>query len=699
MINTENKKVNRKGEMVNIVAESNFIWDIANKLRGAYMPDKYGDVIIPMTILRRFECTLAPTRKIVLEKLMENDAYPDEVLMETTGQPFYNRTHYTLDSLCKNPDGLANGLKNYVDGFSKNVKAIFEELDLKRHIDKMQKDHCLLPVVKAFANLDLSVEKFSSTNMGNIFENLIGRFYQNVSAGQFYTGRDVVKLLASIALSEGCDDILSGESVDVSICDQACGTGGMLFVASDMIRDVNPNASIKLYGQELMGQSHVIGLAEMLIRGQDTVNMRHADTLKEDCFPDEKMRLVLENIPFSVPYGGPSAKAGQEAAVMEEYKKGFNGRWGAGLPGQSDSQLLFVQSAINKLDEKRGRAAIIVSDSLLNGGVVHSGDSQVRRWLLENDLIDAIIGLPSDMFVNTRLRSYCLVISKTKSPKRKGKIQIIDAASICHKAKKAYGEKRNEFTDEDREKIVKIYTDFEENDKSKIFNNTDFIYREITVKFPKQRNYAITPERISTLPSCEAMRDFYDENRFYYLKHWDTESLLPKDVRALEKFEKNEATFKQIIEKLSANCSNKQYMSLDKFMPVLQQILEDVVPQRIIKMVAEGLSETDSNAEIQTDKNGKIVFDDSIEDTEVVKISEDIDEFMQREVLPYRPCAIWSLDEKLDGNKPIIKTGARILFSQCFYEPYEAEGSSAIEKRIKDLNNEINDQVNNIFED
>ena len=685
--------------MVNIVAESNFIWDIANKLRGSYMPDKYGDVVIPMTILRRFECTLAPTRKNVLEKLMENDACPEEELKKTTGQPFYNKTHYTLDSLCKNPTGLATGLKNYIDGFSPNVKNIFDELDLKRHVDKMQKDHCLLPVVKAFANLDLSVEKFDSANMGNIFENLIGRFYQNVTAGQFYTGRDIVKLLVSVAMAEGCDDILNGESADISICDQACGTGGMLFVSSDMIKETNPNARTKLYGQELMGQSHAIGLAEMLIRGQNADNMRHADTLKEDCFPDVKMRLVLENIPFSVPYGGPSAKAGQEAAVLEEYKKGFDGRWGAGLPGQSDSQLLFVQSAINKLDENNGRAAIIVSESLLNVGTVHSGDSQIRRWLLENDLIDAIIAFPQDMFVNTRLRSYCLVISKSKSSKRKGKVQIINATSICHKAKKTFGEKRNEFSDEDREEITRLYTAFEENEKSKIFNNADFIYREITIKYPKRRNYAITSERISALSSSEAMRDFYDENRYYYLKQWDVESLLPKDVRALEKFEKNEATFQRIVGKLSVSCSNKQYMSLNKFMPVLQQILEGTAPKKVIKMVAEGLSEPDLNAEIQTDDQGKIVFDENMKDTENVKLSEDIEEFMKRDVLPYRPQAIWSFDENSAGSKPVIKTGARILFSQCFYEPYEAENSKEIEKRIKDLNNVINEQVNNIFGD
>lgn len=698
MINDETINRNSNSKMIDIMSEANFIGSIAKKLRGSYTAGNFGSVIIPMTILRRFECMLAPTRKNVLENLMENDACPDKALMDISGQPFYNQTHYTLDSLCKNPNDLANGLKKYVDGFSENVKGIFEELDLKRHIDKMQKEHCLLPVVKSFANLDLSSEKFSSVNMGNIFENLLGRFYQDVSAGQFYTGKDIVKLLTSIALSEGCNDILSGDKVEVSICDQACGTGGMLFVASDMIREINPNASTKLYGQELMGQSHVIGLAEMLIRGQNAENMRHADTLKEDCFPNISMKLVIENIPFSVPYGGASAKSGQEAAVLEEYKKGFSGRWGAGLPNQSDSQLLFVQSAINKLD-KNGRAAIIVSESLLTFGTISSGDSQIRRWLLENDLIDAIIAFPPEMFVNTRLHTYCLICSKTKNGKRKGKIQLIDASSVCHRVKKPVGDKRNEFTDEDRNEIVRLYKDYQENEKSKIFNNNDFIYREITVMFPKQRNYAITPERISALSTSAAMRDFFDENRYYFLKHSDIESLLPKDIKALAKFKTNESTFNRITDELSAHCSSEKYLSLDRFMPVLRKILGNIVPKKIINMVAEGLSEIDSKAEIQTDHSGNIVFDEGLNDTENVKLSEDINDFMQREVLPYRPCAVWSFEENTEGEKTVSKTGARIMFSQCFYKPYEPEKSSEFEKQIKDLNNDLNNLIEKIFGD
>ena len=280
---------------VDITSEANFIWSIANKLRGSYMPDKYGDVVIPMTIIRRFECALEPTKPAVVAQFKQNPAYPAKAMQRISGYQFYNTSDYDLRELCNDPDHIAANFREYLNGFSANVQDIFHELNMDDHIKKMDKDGCLYSVVKAFSELDLSIETFDSIKMGYIFENLIGRFYQNVDAGQFYTGRDIIKLLVSLLLAEGCDDIFDDGKV-ITIGDQACGTGGMLSTGYSYIKHFNPTADVRLFGQEFMGQSYAVGLAEMLIKGQNAENFRHADTLKEDCFPDVKMRFMIEII-------------------------------------------------------------------------------------------------------------------------------------------------------------------------------------------------------------------------------------------------------------------------------------------------------------------------------------------------------------------------------------------------------------------
>ncbi|MFZ2939739.1 MAG: class I SAM-dependent DNA methyltransferase, partial [Lactobacillus amylovorus] len=416
---------------VDITKEANFIWSIANKIRAAYMPDKYGDVIIPMTIIRRFECALEPTKDQVLAQYQEMPEFPAMAFYQITGYQFYNTSKFDLKELCNDPDNIAENFKAYISGFSKDVQEILKQLDMSGQIDKMNDNNCLYSVVKAFSEIDLSVEHFDSIKMGYIFENLIGRFYQNVDAGQFYTGRDIIKLCVSLLLAEGCDDITDKNKV-ITVIDQACGTGGMLSTAYTYLKHYNPTADVHLYGQEMMGQSYAVGLAEMLIKNQNIDNFKMADTLKEDCFPDRKMRFALENPPFGTPWGGKDAKDGQEDAVKEEYAKGKNSRWPAGLPASGDSQLLFLQSALAKLEDN-GRAAIIENGSPLFTGNTASGESQIRRWLLENDYLEAIVAMPTDLFYNTGIATYIWILSKNKSEKRRGKVQLIDATSIYTK--------------------------------------------------------------------------------------------------------------------------------------------------------------------------------------------------------------------------------------------------------------------------
>lgn len=303
---------------VDVTSEANFIWSIANKLRGTYMPDKYGDVIIPMTILRRFECALAPTKAAVIEIYEKNPTIPTLALERKSGFQFYNTSQYDLKELQNESDKLAENFNNYIEGFSSNVQDIMKQLKLADHIKTMDDGGCLLTVVKAFSELDLNPATYDSIKMGYIFENLIGRFYQNVDAGQYYTGRDIIKCLVSILTAEGSDDIFEDHKV-ITVCDQACGTGGMLSTAYSYLKHVNPSADVRLFGQEYMGPSYAIGLAEMLIKGQDAKSFRHADTFKEDCFKDTKMRFVIENPPFGTPWSGKDAKEGQEKAVRDEF--------------------------------------------------------------------------------------------------------------------------------------------------------------------------------------------------------------------------------------------------------------------------------------------------------------------------------------------------------------------------------------------
>lgn len=293
--------------------------------------------------------------------------------------------------------------------------------------------------------------------------------------------------------------------------DQACGTGGMLSTAYSYLKHYNPTSDVRLFGQEYNGVSYAIGLAEMLIKGQNAENFRHADTFKEDCFKGTKMRFILENPPFGTPWSGKDAKEGQEQAVNDEYAKGLDGRWGAGLPSGGDAQLIFIQSAIDKMDDNNGRAAIIENGSPLFTGGTASGESQIRRWLLENDLIEAIVQMPTDLFYNTGISTYVWILSKNKRKERKGKVQLIDASSICHKLRKPLGNKKNEFSPEDRAEITKLYADFKENELVKIYDNTEFIYREYAVMQPLQRSYSITDESIQNMLQGGALKTLWDE--------------------------------------------------------------------------------------------------------------------------------------------------------------------------------------------
>ena len=678
---------------IDITQEANFIWSIANKLRGSYMPDKYGDVVIPMTILRRFECALADTKKQVVDAYKKNPNYPAKALCKISGFSFYNTSEYDLKELCNDPNHIAANFKNYISGFSSNVKDIFGELEMSKHIDKMEKDGCLYSVVEAFSVLDLSIKTYDSIKMGYIFENLIGRFYQNVDAGQFYTGRDIIKLLVEILMAEGCDDIFDSHKV-ITVLDQACGTGGMLSTAYTYIKHYNPTAEVKLFGQEFMGQSYAVGLAEMLIKNQDSDNFRHVDTFKTDCFADTKMRFVLENPPFGTPWSGKDAKDGQEQAVREEYAKGEMGRWGHGLPSGGDSQMIFLQSAVDKMDDKCGRAAIIENGSPLFNGDTASGESQIRRWLLESDLIEAIIALPTDLFYNTGIQTYVWILSKNKRKERKGKVQLINAAEIYHKLRKAVGNKKNEITKEDRKVITHLYADFVQNDVCKIYDNTEFLYKEYTVMQPLQRSYAITEERIEQMLMKGALSGVYDEAKIADYESQGV-ALADKDKKKYEEMLARKPIYDEILQALKEHISDKVYKEPTSFVKHLSGILS--CDKKLIDRIADGLSEMDKAAQIQRDKKGNVIYDKETRDTEIVKYTEDIETYMAREVLPYVPDAKWFWEENLGAKKPVIKVGAEIPFTRYFYKYTQPEKSEVLEEKFLTLEKSVSERIKALF--
>ncbi|MBR0518323.1 SAM-dependent DNA methyltransferase [bacterium] len=678
---------------INVSTEVNFIWGIANKLRGPYQSDKYKDVIIPMTIIRRLECALEDTKEKVVAKFEEDHTVPTSVLCRISELQFYNTSKYNLNKLLDDPDNIASNFREYIKGFSSNVIDIINSLDFDKQIAKMDLNDRLYIVVKAFSELDLNPKTIDNVKMGYIFEDLIRRFSENAEAGDHYTGRDIIKTMVSILLAEGCDDIFDDGKI-ITILDQAAGTGGMLSTAYNYIHRFNSTADIRLFAQEFNPESYAICLAEMLIKGQNAENICYQDTMKKDCFPNVKMRFVLENPPFGSPWGGKDAPEGEEEAVKKEFAK-LNSRFPAGLPSTSDTQLLFIQSAIDKMDEN-GRAAIIQNGSPLFTGGTSSGESQIRKWILENDYLEAIISLPTELFYNTGIATYIWVLSKSKRTARKGKVQLINATSFNQPLRKSLGNKRVEITPEDNEIITKLYADFKENEYCKIFNSSEFIYREYTIMQPLQRSYSITKESIDSLIFSGILSSIYDESKISELEN--KENLTAKDKKSLEALKAGEPLYNSIIETLNNGISDKKYMSLKSFLPVLTNILKSLIDdKKLLEKIADGLSVMDKTAEIQKDKNGNIIYDKSTKDIEIVKLSENMDEYMEREVLPFIPDAKYFFEEDLLKKVPVVKTGAEIPFNRYFYKHEKPTSSKDLQQNFYDLEKEAKDVIEDLF--
>lgn len=487
---------------------SSFLWSVADLLRGDYRQSEYGKVILPLTVLRRLDCVLEPTKNAVLKELAKREEAglnPEPFLLKKAGQLFYNTSPLDIRKLMGDQDNIRENLCSYVQGFSPAVRDIFECFDFQTQIERLAKANLLYLVVEKFAGIDLHPEIVTNSKMGTVFEELIRKFAElsNDTAGEHFTPREVIRLMVNLLFIED-DDALTKPGIVRSLYDPTAGTGGMLSVADDHLSSQNPDARLVMFGQELNAESYAICKADMLIKGQDISNIIHGNTLSDDGLPGKRFDYMLSNPPFGVEW-----KKIQKEIKKEHEQEGFNGRYGPGLPRVSDGSLLFLMHLISKMRSTKdggSRFGIVLNGSPLFTGNAGSGESEIRRYVLENDLLEAIIGLPTDMFYNTGISTYIWIMTNRKPKHRKGKVQLIDASAMWQKMRKSLGNKRKELSDEHIVEITRlfgdakeVYVDPETGKKvsgktlaagstavpiSRIFKTTDFGYQTIIVERP-----------------------------------------------------------------------------------------------------------------------------------------------------------------------------------------------------------------------
>ncbi|MEU0314610.1 class I SAM-dependent DNA methyltransferase [Nocardioides sp. NPDC006273] len=461
-----------------------FIWSIADQLRGPYRPNQYGTVILPLTILRRLDCILEPDRETVRELAakIDNPNRLKAAVKKATGRTFYNTSNYSFANLLADADGLADNLTDYIDRFSPDVD-VFEYFDFKKEILALEKAELLREVVKSFAAVDLHPEVVSNADMGDAFEYIIRKFNEaaNETSGDHYTPRDAIRLLVDLLFAE--QDLSDGNIIR-TLYDPTAGTGGMLALAEEHLLEQNPDADLVLYGQEYNPQSYAICKSDLIAKGHDASNIAFGNTLTEPAFKDKKFDFSMSNPPYGVDW-----KQYAKAVKEERDQAGPYGRFAPGLPATSDGQMLFLLHLAHRMREPEnggGRVGIVMNGSPLFNGAAGSGPSEIRRWLLENDLLDAIVALPTDMFFNTGIATYIWILDNTKRPEREGKVQFIDGTSFSTKMRKSLGSKRKEISDANRAEILKLYAAFEhaDPDLSKVLRNEEFGYWTITVERP-----------------------------------------------------------------------------------------------------------------------------------------------------------------------------------------------------------------------
>lgn len=694
---------------VNISQETSMIWNIANILRGPYQADKYKDVIIPMTILRRIECeTLKNKDRVVAiaKQIREKGQEPtNDLLIAANDQKYcYNTSELTLEALLADPTHIAEQLRFYIHSFDPITIEIMDNLEFDTQITKMEKNDRLYNVVKSFAEIDLDPERVDNIRMGYIFEDLIRRFSENAEAGDHYTSKDEIACAIALLITpEQEEELRNSNGKTIRICDYAAGTGGIVSALYERLLEINPTLNVEIYAQEINPESYAICKAEMLIKGQDPDHVKLANSLKDDMFSDIKFDYIGMNPPFGVSWGGKEAPVGTEEAVRAENERGVDGRYPYGCPGASDSQLLFMQMAFQKL-KIGGRAFVIQNGSSLFAGNVGSGESQIRRWMLENDLIDVIVQQPESMFYNTAISTYIWILDNNKTADHKGKIALVDASQAFHKMRKAMGEKRNELSEEDIASIRDAYLGYEDavlfasetgaggDIEVKVFPTGEFTYKEYAVMQPEQKSYQLDREKIDAMViEGKILKDVRDI--------WDGENGSAIEMPANEEERNDEERAVALLRRATyEDVPVPSFSNKIDFVSYLTELVGDKLDKKKIDKVADVFGVMDKSADFVYDKKGELVYDKATKDIETVRGDEDIEEYMQREVLPYVPDAKWFFEEDLTKKKPVIKTGAEIPFTRLFYKFEQGMTTEELAEKLREDMRAIEGALDEIFE-
>jgi type I restriction enzyme M protein len=671
--------------MGNFQEKVSFIWDLADLLRGTYKRNEYQKVILPFTVLKRFDAVLEHSKGEIIN---EYNKYKDQfdnlesillkVAVDEDGKSvgFYNFSKHDFKSLLSDPEHIEENLIYYIDCFSEDARDIFDNFYIKDHINKLAKSNLLYLLIQKFTEtkIDLHPNVISNYEMGLIFEELIRRFSEqsNEEAGEHFTPRDVVTLMTELMFVENGYH-LEEEDLIRKIYDPACGTGGMLTSCEDYIKQRNETIDVVLYGQEINEEIYAICKADMLMKGDKAEIKGPTSTLSNDQLPNDKFDYMISNPPYGRKWEG------DKSVIEKEAKLGFEGRFGTGTPRINDGQLLFLQHMISKMKkDERSRIAVITNGSPLFTGDAGSGESNIRKWIIESDYLEAIVGLPEQLFYNTGIKTYVWIITNEKNNERQGKIQLIDATNEFVKMRKSLGNKRHQLNEENIKNIINMFNTFKDSDNVKIFDNEDFGYTKVTVERPQQLNYQVSEERLENLYSINAFSKLAES------KKKDPEEKLKEENEGKQKQEKIKNALKNIPNKLF-----KQYNQFSEL--IADEIGSLDLSPTFRKNIVLALSQHDETAEYVIDNKGNPKIDPNLRDTEKIPLKTPIDEYFKGEVEKYYPDA-W-MDRKKD------KIGYEINFTRYFYKYEPPRPLEDIEEDIKKITSEIQELLHEDFFD
>jgi type I restriction enzyme M protein len=666
-----------------------FIWSVADLIRDTFKRGKYQDVILPLTVLRRIDCVLAPTKEQVLQthaKLKGKLDNLDPQLQRAAGYAFYNTSPYDFDRLLADAPNLADNLRAYINSFSVNMREVLEKFDFYNTISKLDEAGLLFLVMERFKTIDFHPDRVSNHAMGYIFEELIRKFNEalNENPGEHFTPREVIRLMVNLLLAQDREALAQNHIVR-TVYDPCCGSGGMLTIAKERILEINPRAQVYLFGQEVNPETWAVSKADMLMTspdGRDAENIAFGSTLSNDQHAAKSFDYLLTNPPY-----GKDWKRDKDA-VEAEAERGKNGRFEAGTPRISDGQLLFLQHMLGRMNEPEqggSRVAIVMNGSPLFTGDAGSGESEIRRWILENDWLEAIVALPEQLFYNTGIATYVWVLSNRKESRRQGKVQLIDATDFWVPMRKSLGDKRHEISPDHIRHISDIFITFEEGGHSKIFDATDFGYRKITVERPLRLNFQASPERIERLK---------DQSAFARLAVSKKKN---PDMKTLE--EEAGRQQQSAILHMLGGLPDALFKDRAEFEKILNQAARKAkvkLSSSLRKAILAALSERDETAEMCRDKDGHPEPDTELRDTEDVPLRQDVTEYFEREVKPHVPDAWINTGVRDHKDGEVGRVGYEINFNRYFYQYQPPRPLEEIETDIRTLEQEIMEMLHEV---